>query len=306
MFQLLIIDFEKKNDAHNWTNTHFVKKLSKSKNVLINLNKNLDKNLSSYGKVIKVNNNLPFNNLFILKYFRVLVDIFLIYSSIRKIKFKKVFILSFNNILIPFILYLFSNTNKIYLFCHNNIDKKRNSKIHNFLFSRLKKKNVILVVYEKYILEYLKSEKFNSIILKHPIAKIKKIKILNKKKIILHHGIDGNSKIVFTLDKLLKKNFYLSIARGKRYSSDSLKIRNYFRYSYDTLVYNAEFIIIHLNYDYRVSNLLYKILSNEKKTKIIMSDCIFSRQMKKKYPHLKIHIFKDEDDLKCFFKKLNH
>ena len=88
MFQLLIIDFEKKNDAHNWTNTHFVKRLSKSKNVLISLNKNLDKSLSSYGKVIKVNNNLPFNNLFIFKYFRILVDIFLIYLSIRKIKFK--------------------------------------------------------------------------------------------------------------------------------------------------------------------------------------------------------------------------
>ena len=135
MYRYLIFDLSSKNNAHSWTNHYFIKKLSKTKNILINLNNNLDQKSLQHSDFLNINYNLYLTRNIILRYFKIFLDILLIYFKSKKIKNKKIFILSFDNLSILFILNLFSKSNKIYLFCHNNIDKKRKSKIHNFLFS---------------------------------------------------------------------------------------------------------------------------------------------------------------------------
>lgn len=174
---------------------------------------------------------------------------------------------------------------KSFAFIHNNLDKKG---ISLFFFKKVKKK-IKFCVFEKYISDYLQKQYQQSRIkvIPHPI---------NFKKIEISQNSEENSSYVFAVnvdttteefcefsEYFAKQSIKIFVKSKKKFIDNKfLTIKKYYE-NYEEMISNSLFVVLDINYNYRVSGVFYECMYLNKKIFFINSNGMFSTVMKNKY-----------------------
>ncbi|NVJ60864.1 MAG: hypothetical protein HWE27_10765 [Gammaproteobacteria bacterium] len=171
---------------------------------------------------------------------------------------------------------------KIFIFNHNNIDQALGNKIKNFFFKRISS-DVNHLVYEKYIKEFLEERyKKKSIVVSHPIPKVDEF--LDDDKVLQVFSPSAGGKI-YNQDIIQyssgSRDVKFILKGDIEFESSNCVVKRYFDDYFDLLRKSA-FVFIPVNYDYRVSGVVYEALANN--CWVVMLDSLFAREISNRYP----------------------
>jgi hypothetical protein len=176
------------------------------------------------------------------------------------------------------------NTKGTFAFLHNNLDKKG---ISRYFFQQINKR-VTLIVFEKYIKEFLEKTVSNNVAyIPHPLnyemfgSGPKKLS-----NYIFAINVDLGDPSFRDLINYAEKNdmqLFVKSASKKDDVPKHVHIKRYYK-DYIAKLRNASFIAIYAPYNYRVSGVFYECMSINKKIYFLNASTLFPIEMKKQYP----------------------
>ncbi|MFC0117881.1 hypothetical protein ACFFK7_08100 [Pseudoalteromonas xiamenensis] len=179
----------------------------------------------------------------------------------------------------------------IYCFEHNSIPSKRSRffNVKSFFFSACSK-FVVHLVFEDYISDYLRNEyRTKVLVIPHPCLASPRVGdyYTQKSSLLSFFSPSGSTKNSFITrletyaDEIGAKLYIKSTSYSSR-RVDTI-VSKYFE-NYMELMGRVDCVMIGCDFDYRVSGVFYEALAA--KTKILMSDCVFARNVGDKYPNV--------------------
>lgn len=178
---------------------------------------------------------------------------------------------------------LVKHRSKILVIEHNNIDQLKRSKVKQFCYQLLPK-TIVHLTFENYIANFL-AERYNKTtkVIKHPSRKFLERKETLKQQFLFAPSADSDYLFLEQVAICCNRNnVHLYAKENARFDGNIyVHTKQYFD-NYESLMLNARAIVIAINYDYRVSAVFYEALINQKK--ILFKDCLYAREMKKKFP----------------------
>tara|TARA_B110000977_G_scaffold60068_1_gene81588 strand:+ start:9938 stop:10936 length:999 start_codon:yes stop_codon:yes gene_type:complete len=163
---------------------------------------------------------------------------------------------------------------------HNNLDQLLNSKIKE-IFYRLIRKNIVHIVLEQYIYIYINQKYRKKVSLLALPLSVTSEELIPKTKLIFSPSTTFDEIIMRKLINFCSTKEYLLIAKGKSdYEINTVTVKTFFDNYYD-IMRKSSFVFISTLFNYRVSNVAYEALANNRP--IIGFRCLFLEGLKEKY-----------------------
>ena len=165
---------------------------------------------------------------------------------------------------------------------HNNLDQLLNSRIKE-IFYRLIKKNITHIVLEQYIYNYIKQKYRKKVCLLPLPLSVASDEVIPQTKLIFSPSTTFDELIMRELINFCATKEYSLLAKGKSdYKINNVTVKTFFDNYYD-IMRKSSFVFISTMFNYRVSNVAYEALANNRP--IIGFRCLFLEGLKEKYPN---------------------
>jgi hypothetical protein len=227
--------------------------------------------------------------------FNQIISLQRVKRNINKEKFQIVIFLGYETISMSFFLLTIKKSirKKLFILNHNNIDELLKSKVKKWVFNNIMAK-INHLAYEPYIKKYLEEEYGKkAYLLSHPIPITKKN--IGKKVFQIFCPSSGGKAYNSEIVKFAKKNTNINfIIKGDTESEGpNYVIKKHFDQYFEILKESA-FVLIPVQYKYRVSGVIYESLANN--CTIIMLDSLYAKEMKFRLPE-EVYIIKKIKEL---------
>lgn len=220
---------------------------------------------------------------FVIK--QILILLYLYIKIIPSYRNTKVLFVGCENISFSLV---WRNSKDTFLLLHNNIDKKGLSR---YFFRRISR-SVRLLVFENYILDYLKDIMKNKIfVVPHPLLKGAEMNKLEDnityKNSILLLNVGGDSEYldeILSFAEMNNMNAYIKSSADLSYiSSNHVQVSDYIE-DYYSLLFNSVAVFINAPYNYRISGVFIECMSMGKQIFFLNREGLYSQNMHQNYP----------------------
>lgn len=201
---------------------------------------------------------------------------------------------------------------KVAVFNHNNLDELDTSLIKKFFFKKIEKR-VVHSVFESYFKEYLLNDiKINNniIVLPHLVEEISFFSNFDLDNInVFIPTKNYNTNYINKILNNCPRNIVFTIKSDTFFKQENIKSEPYFEENEYNQIFNSSNLILlpsKIEYNYRVSNIIYECFSFSKPCFTFENK--FSKYLNDKYPNV-VHIIDKETNIKQIieeYKQINN